>query len=293
MATRSASHAGSWYEDSGSVLDSQLSQWLSKAAVKHAPARAIIAPHAGYSYSGPTAAHAYKQIDPTNIKRVFILGPSHHVYLSGCALTGMATYDTPLGPLVVDKEVNAELRAAGSFDTMSKSTDEDEHSIEMHLPYIKKVMERQPQFTIIPVLVGALKGDREAEYGAIFAKYLGDPKNLFVISSDFCHWGRRFDYTPTDQRFAKTHEFIEDLDRRGMSLIEQLDAKGFSDYLKAHKNTICGRHPISVLLQAITAYSNSASAAQPKLQFVAYAQSSAVTGPKDSSVSYASASMVL
>ncbi len=74
---------------------------------------------------------------------------------------------------------------------MSQSVDEEEHSIEMHLPYVAKVMEsRRGQFSIVPVLVGALKEDREKEYGQIFSKYLADPSNLFVISSDFCHWGK-------------------------------------------------------------------------------------------------------
>lgn len=73
-------------------------------------------------------------------------------------------------------------------------TDEDEHSIEMHLPYIAKVMEGQ-QFTIVPVMVGSLSSDKEATYGKIFSKYLSEPENLFVISSDFCHWGKNLDWS--------------------------------------------------------------------------------------------------
>ena len=61
----------------------------------------------------------------------------------------------------------------------------------MQLPYVAKVMEPQKgKFTIVPVLVGALKEERELEYGKVFSKYLADQKNLFVISSDFCHWGK-------------------------------------------------------------------------------------------------------
>lgn len=75
---------------------------------------------------------------------------------------------------------------------MSQSTDEEEHSIEMHLSYIAKVMEkRRGNFTVVPVLVGALKQQREVAYGRLFSKYLADPENLFVISSDFCHWGEQ------------------------------------------------------------------------------------------------------
>ena len=77
---------------------------------------------------------------------------------------------------------------------MSQQVDEEEHSIEMHLPYIAKVMEsRKGKFTIVPVMVGATNGQRQADYGKIFSPYLANPENLFVISSDFCHWGKSAD----------------------------------------------------------------------------------------------------
>lgn len=74
-------------------------------------------------------------------KRVFILGPSHHVRLRGCALTICDKYETPLYNLKVDKQINADLEKTGKFSWMEIQTDEDEHSIEMHLPYVAKVME--------------------------------------------------------------------------------------------------------------------------------------------------------
>ena len=75
---------------------------------------------------------------------------------------------------------------------MTQSVDQEEHSIEMHLPYIAKVMkERRDKFTIVPILVGALKQQGEVAYGHLLSKYLADPENLFVISSDFCHWGEK------------------------------------------------------------------------------------------------------
>lgn len=75
---------------------------------------------------------------------------------------------------------------------MSQTVDEEEHSIEMHLPYVAKVMEsRRGHYTIVPILVGALSEEKEILYGKLLSKYLADPENLFVISSDFCHWGER------------------------------------------------------------------------------------------------------
>jgi AmmeMemoRadiSam system protein B len=112
---------------------------------------AIIKPHAGYTYSGETAAWAYRQISPATVKRIFILGPSHHVRLRKCALTICKKYQTPLYDLKIDTGIVAELDATKEFQWMDMKTDEDEHSIEMHLPYIAKVMEDfKDQFTIIP-----------------------------------------------------------------------------------------------------------------------------------------------
>ena len=87
--------------------------------------------------------------------------------------------------------VYSELRASGHFELMNQEVDEAEHSIEMHLPYIAKVMEsRRGQYTVVPILVGALRVKGESDYGQLLSKYLLDPENLFVVSSDFCHWGK-------------------------------------------------------------------------------------------------------
>ena len=114
MTTRRASHAGTWYSADGRTLRQELDGWLSK--VDHHPVggvgpeggatRAIIGPHAGYKYCGACAAHAYRQINPRGVKRVFILGPSHHIRLSGCAVSGCNKYQTPLGDLTIDQGIN-------------------------------------------------------------------------------------------------------------------------------------------------------------------------------------------
>ena len=141
-SVRPASHAGSWYESDGQQLDDQLGTWLADASRetnKRLKARAIIAPHAGFSYSGPTAAFAYDYIDPTDIDRVFLLGPSHHYSLNTCALTTHTHYETPLYNIKIDSRTSADLQKTGLFSTMNKQQDSDEHSLEMHLPYIAKV----------------------------------------------------------------------------------------------------------------------------------------------------------
>ena len=103
------------------------------------PLKAVIGPHAGLEYSGPTAAWAYINIDPAKYKRVILLGPSHYVYLENCALTQMSKYLTPIGDLRIDTQTTAELAATGKFGQMTKKQDEQEHSIEMHLPFLSKI----------------------------------------------------------------------------------------------------------------------------------------------------------
>jgi len=78
----------------------------------------------------------------TSRTRVFVLGPSHHFHLTRCALSQCESYETPLGDLRIDTETIAELHNTGQFDRMSASVDADEHSIEMHLPYIHKILTR-------------------------------------------------------------------------------------------------------------------------------------------------------
>lgn len=283
--TRRPTHAGSWYTSSASELASQLSGWLAEAQSSCGSARAIIAPHAGYSYSGPTAAWAYKHIDRTNIKRVFLLGPSHNLYSPKCLLSTCSTYATPLGDIPIDDATCEALAASGLFDEMQLPVDEREHSLEMHLPYIQQVMGDAP-YLLVPIMVGALSESAEARYGELLAPYLADAANLFVISSDFCHWGERFQFQYYDKKHGpEIYQSIEALDHQGMALIEAQDCKGFAKYQRDFHNTICGRHPIGVLLQMLA----HCQAAKHQLKFVRYAQSSRCRSPDDSSVSYASA----
>jgi len=146
MATRRASHANSWYSGNSQQLDRELTNWLAATTQISTPARAVICPHAGYSYSGATAAHSFRQIDPNTVRTIFILGPSHHVRLSGCAVTQCSSYQTPLGDLTIDREITNELMETGKFEVMTLSADEDEHSIEMQLPYIAKVVILAPEY---------------------------------------------------------------------------------------------------------------------------------------------------
>ncbi|KAF2754521.1 UPF0103-domain-containing protein [Pseudovirgaria hyperparasitica] len=332
MPSREATHAGSWYTDNGPQLDRQLSGWLDQVPtatsgigahsstegslqIPSTGARAIIAPHAGFSYSGPAAAWAYKSLDLSNVKRVFLLGPSHHYYLTTCALSRCDTYETPLGDLKIDLATVKELEQTGAFEKMSQSKDEAEHSLEMHLPYIYKML--STKFSnpaafppLIPILVGATTSSTEKRFGEVLAPYLADPTSIFVISSDFCHWGSRFRYTyyvpesgspknlgPRDQ-ISKTfpiHESIKLVDQWCMDAVETGSHDNFQDILDETNNTVCGRHPIGVIMAAIEALDKQGmvGSGKGKFKFVRYERSSLVDTYSDSSVSYCSAFAIL
>lgn len=215
MAVREAEHAGSWYSDNGLQLIQLLDHWLSQvpADLPQPGARAVIAPHAGYAYSGPCAGWAYKCLDLSKAKRIFILHPSHHKHLSTAALPTVQAYETPLSdePLPLDHETIKHLSSISTksadgrtirFTTMSKEVDEAEHSCEMQLPYIHRLLQKlYPNKStsayppLVPIMIGGTSPDTERALGKILAPYIADESNAFVISSDFCHWGGRFSYT--------------------------------------------------------------------------------------------------
>ncbi|KAM3718136.1 Protein memo-1 [Dirofilaria immitis] len=295
-AVRNASHAGSWYTNDPRELHRELTEWLSAAGSRQAQsARAIISPHAGYSYSGRVAAFAFKQIDPETVSIIFILGPSHVISLDTCALSTCARYRTPIGDLHVDQKTNKELKETGAFSLMDLRSEEAEHSIEMQLPYIAKIMEKQSRnsYSIVPVLVGSLSPSKQANYGKIFSKYLSDPKIVFVVSSDFCHWGSRFHFMPHDNSInIPIYEQIAAMDKQGMDAISSLNPAAFGEYLKRTQNTICGRNPISVILYAAE-YFRRMNSNLAEFVFLKYAQSNQSRSVSDSSVSYAAGALYI
>ena len=160
----------------------------------------------------------------------------------------------------------------------------------------------------MPILVGNTDAATEAEYGALLAPYLSDPSNLFVISSDFCHWGSRFRYTyyqPPDGSLATQlrsssripatypiHKSIAAVDQESMDAVESGAHAAFLEQLKNTGNTVCGRHPIGLFMAAVEK-AEGLRDTDGKFKFLRYERSGLVDHVKDSSVSYCSAFAVL
>lgn len=233
------------------MLENNLKQ--AKPTLKAQKLKALIGPHAGYEYSGPNAAWAYKAItDVDSYDRVFILGPSHKVFLDFIATTSCDQWETPLGSLEIDKELVDRLvsQKEAEFSLIQKSYEENEHSLEMHLPYIRKVFESRMgsdnDIKIVPLMVGEIDKDQMPKYAQALKPYFDDDRNLFVISSDFCHWGEDFDFTHKYPEIEdkEIYKSIQKLDLKALVLIEKHELTKFQAYLEKTKNTICGQYPI-------------------------------------------------
>lgn len=298
MSVRRAQHAGTWYPSDPSELRSLFDEMFGRATSTSLPVKAIISPHAGYKYSGTTAAWAFKSLNPGKVKRVFVLGPCHHTFVDGCALPcGVSSYATPLGDLPVDTELIQDLKSSSSeimFRSFKQCDDEEEHSIEMQLPILRYVL--GPSAKIVPIYIGSLGQSEERVFGRVLSRYFDDPSVLFVISSDFCHWGNRFRFTPSAFVGARVplvyplgsvNGQIESLDRQGMELIVAQDSQGFFKYCESTGNTICGRNPILILLEILREAKTKCN-----VDFVHYSQSGLlpdIPTRTDSCVSYAAA----
>lgn len=174
---------------------------------------------------------------------------------------------------------------------MSKSVDETEHSLEMHVPFIKKVF-GDKEIQLIPIMVGNLTKLKEIQYGDILSQYFRKDKNLFIISSDFCHWGMNFDFNYYNKEDGEIYQSIEKLDKQAIAHIEAHDHDSYDKYLKETENTICGRHPIGVLMGMI-GLSEFPEGKTVKTKFIKYAQSEKVKKSSQTSVSYASSYTIL
>ncbi|PSK54317.1 AmmeMemoRadiSam system protein B [Elsinoe australis] len=221
-----------------------------------------------------------------------------------------------MGDLKIDRATTEELHKTGHFSYMTRDVDEDEHSLEMHLPYIQKMLSQafgdEAKFPpLVPIMVGNTSATTEQTLGKVLAPYLADPSNAFVISSDFAHWGTRFRYTyyvdssdesrslrsgEKEPKDPAIHESIKQVDFECIDACESGKHKEWLNVLSETGNTVCGRHPIGVIMagiEEVLASQSSAVNGDGKFKFVKYERSSLVKKVADSSVSYASAFAVL
>lgn len=288
-STRVASHSGSWYDKNPIKLSKELDQYLSSANkyTEFQSLKSVIVPHSGLRYGGPIAAKAFINLNPDNYNRVVILGPSHFEYFKGCGLTSFDKFETPFGDVNVDTStINKLLVDSKNFFSFPQSCDVREHSIEMEMPFLKYIFDKKP-FSIVPMVVGDGDLNKNIQLGKCLYDLYEDKKTLFVISSDFCHWGKDFDYTYYNKKFKNIWESTEDLDRQALDIIGEINSKKFDDYMKRTNNTICGSNPITIMLSIIEEYRKKHQDKKISFDTAGYSQSEKVKSMNERSVSYA------
>jgi len=224
-STRHPAVAGRFYPLNPQELRRTVDQLLEQARPATGPApKAVIAPHAGYVYSGPIAASAYAQFsaDRDLIRRVVLLGPSHFVPVKGVATSSAVAFATPLGNVPVDTDAVRDLQSLPQVRSMDNAH-ALEHSLEVQLPFLQVVLK---QFCIVPLLAGEASVQEIAQ---VLDRLWGGPETRFVISSDLSHYleaslARRMD--------AATALAIESLRPEDLG-----------------ENQACGRVPIAGLLE--------------------------------------------
>jgi MEMO1 family protein len=192
--------AGAFYPADAATLRQSLTHLMQPPASSAGPERpkALIAPHAGYVYSGRVAGLAYVRLAPfaANIRRVVLLGPAHRVALRGLALPEAERFSTPLGEVAIDRDA-VRLLAGLRQVSVSAAAHAQEHSLEVQLPFLQSVLR---DFTFVPLAVGDASVEEVAE---VLDVLWGGPETLIVVSSDLSH------YLPYDTARRKDHDTVE------------------------------------------------------------------------------------
>jgi len=216
--------AGSFYPVNPEQLHLMLDQFLNDAATDEKVPKAIIAPHAGYIYSGPIAASAYARLKKAHdkITRVVLIGPSHRVAFRGLAVSRSETFTTPLGSVPVDQAAVQTLVQL-PFVEYIEQAHTYEHSLEVHLPFLQEMLD---SFEIVPIVAGDASPEQVSQ---VLDALWGGDETLIVISSDLSHY---HDYATAQQMDKSTSQAIEQL-----------------QYERLTPESACGKVPVSGLLK--------------------------------------------
>ena len=265
---RQAAVAGSWYPASPEALARAVDVHL--AAVSGSPAGeplALIAPHAGLAYSGPIAAHAYKLLRNRPIDVAVIVGPSHFVAFEGVAIYDRGTFATPFGPIPIDEERAAALQAASRHMKVLPEAHLREHSLEMQLPFLKRVL---PEIAIVPLVMGRQRRETAYDLGDAIASIFAGCRAVIVASTDLSHY--------QNARMAAK------LDNEVIQHVLRFDPDGLMSLLEEHPDHACGGGPtVSVMRAAKMLGARDA-------RVLKYGDSGDVSGDKEAVVGYLAAS---
>jgi AmmeMemoRadiSam system protein B len=227
--------AGSWYPGTAAELSKEIDSLLDRALpvdLPHDPI-AVISPHAGYAYSGPTAAWSYLQLKGRKYDAVIVMGPSHQEWFDGVSVWDRGAYQTPIGLVPVDVELAKAIEKADSDVHFTTKGHGGEHSLEIELPFLQRTV---PNLKIVPIVMADRSLGTCQKLARAIKEAVGNRKVLLVASSDLYH-GYSYDDCVTS-------------DNETLERVEALDAEGLCKGLESGKYMACGGGPITVAIMA-------------------------------------------
>ncbi len=267
---REPSVAGTFYPRNPDVLKADIETYLGKVppADIDGDIRGLISPHAGYMYSGPTAAYGYKALDGRRYDTVIILAPSHRSFFIGAAVQGTGAYKTPLGLVDIDADLADALMKAGDLVHADAKMHRGEHSIEVQVPFLQCVL---PDFKIVPLIMGSAQDPQGSiDLGSLIYETIKGREGEYLIlgSTDLSHY--------------YSYGMAVTLDKAAIELIERFDIKGLAQGLTQARYEACGA---GAILAAMTVCERLGATQARALN---YANSGDVTGEMSGVVGYVS-----
>lgn len=219
---RRAACAGKFYPSDPETLRRSVNELLDSADVEPAngAVRAVVVPHAGYAYSGATAAHSYRRAQGRKPRRIVLLGCSHYYRIRTASVFDCGQFETPLGRVDVDSDLGIAL--AERLQSESREPHREEHSLEVQLPFIQTAF---GEISIVPILLGGLNKDWDRQVGELLAELLTED-DLVVVSTDLSHF--------------LTEEDANEIDRHSIDTLLSEDIEAFADDIAAGKSAMCG-----------------------------------------------------
>ena len=265
---RKSSLAGSWYPGNPNILRTSIGDFFQRVPEELSTGNIVglVAPHAGYIYSGQVAAYAYKMLQGHVFDAVIVIGPSHRLSFRGISIYDQGGYETPLGTVLVDSSLADRIKSESRLVAANPSAHLREHSIEIQLPFLQYVL---GEFSFVPLLMGDQDRMTCEDLAAAIVKAVGQKKILIVGSSDLSH------FHSYDQALK--------LDALALGYLEKMDAEGFLKGLEERQFEACGGGPAAVTMMAATTMGASSA------KLLRYANSGDVTGDKQSVVGYGAA----
>jgi AmmeMemoRadiSam system protein B len=227
--------AGQWYPGSARELERTVEGYFANVVPTELDGEIVglISPHAGYAYSGQTAAYAYSQVRDRRYDTIVIISPLHRLPLGKYAITNAAAYETPLGTVPVNEELVASLGERVPINRVSR---DDEHSLEIQLPFLQIAVSG---FDLLPIMIGESSFDAGQELGQALVEVLGDRRAVVVASSDLHH-------------IANYDEVVR-RDQVVVDAIASYDLQRIIEALSPWDCSVCGRIPIYAMMTAANA----------------------------------------